>query len=244
MFGPSKEVKALIEKLKTDVKANWDKYNADPNAFTNADFVKNIVNWRDRNHPKTLTGKYKKLDDWLVFSEQMIVDYDYKKLATQMHEPSDANLGDCFNEISFDNELILAIYNNSNTGFVITNERFLLFVKGGNWGNNTKNHNSYDFSEISDISLGKGLSQGKFSINGDHIGNFYLDESAKFVRSLLEQFARECQSFSKSNGSENTSSGSGESGLDKLKKLKELLEMDVITQEEFDAKKDEIMKDI
>jgi hypothetical protein len=49
---------------------------------------------------------------------------------------------------------------------------------------------------------------------------------------------------SKPEGSQLEKTLSTESNLDKIKKLKELLDMGVISQEEFDAKKNKLLEDI
>ena len=103
-----------------------------------------------------------------------------------------------------------------------------------------------ELRKISDISIGKGISQGKFTLNGDVIGQIYIPEdSVKELRKLLEQFVRECKQLEDTtDGSPIETPTSSESGLEKLKSLKELLDMDAITQDEFDSQKEEILKNL
>ncbi len=241
MFGPSKEVKQLSADTKDKVDAMWKKWDEDKDKVANSDFVAKLLDFNERNHPKTLMGKKKKLDDYFHIGQDIIKDFDFNILAKQMNEPQPTNLGDCFNGIDYENELIISIYYNSDTGFVLTNKKLYFYLKGGKFFDGSANYFSKNLDEIKEITIKKGFSQNSVVLNGDDIGNIYNDDSLDYIRKLIAEVARSSSDLVKSSNIE-TKVVSEETGLDKLKKLKELLDMDVLTQEEFDKQKDEIMK--
>jgi len=243
MFGPSKEVKQLSTDTKDKVDAMWKKWDEDKGNVDNADFVTKLLDFTERNHPKTLLGKKKKLDDYFYIGSDIIKDFDFTKFAKQMNEPTSNNLGDCFNDIDFENELIISIYYNEATGYVLTNNKFFIFTVGKKFLDVGTNYFVKNLGEINDITIKKGFSQSLVLVNGDELGNFYKGDadSIDFIRKLLAEVVRSASGLLKSSNVE-TKVVSEETGLDKLKKLKELLDLGVLTQEEFDKQKDEIMK--
>ena len=246
MFGPKKEVKALAESIASNVNNNWESWNKDKGNFSDPDFVSNILDWIDRNHPaKLLGGKRKQLESYWVGEEQL-KDFDFTYFAKQIHEPNKYNIGDYLGKIDFENSLILAIYWEYETGVVLTNEKLFVFPKGKKIFSVNEGYMAIELRKISDISIGKGISQGKFTLNGDVIGQIYIPEdSVKELRKLLEQFVRECKQLEDTtDGSPIETPTSSESGLEKLKSLKELLDMDAITQDEFDSQNEEILKNL
>ena len=243
MFGPSKEVKQLSADTKDKVDAMWKKCDEDKGNVDNADFVTKLLDFTERNHPKTLLGKKKKLDDYFYIGSDIIKDFDFTKFAKQMNEPKSDNLGDCFNDIDFENELIMSIYYYDATGFVLTNKKMFIFTQGKKFFDVSKNYFVKDLGELKEITIKKGFSQNTVLVNGDELGNIATGgaESIDFIRKLLAEVVRSASELLKSSNVE-TKVVSEETGLDKLKKLKELLDMGVLTQEEFDKQKDEIMK--
>ena len=55
MFGPSKEVKQLSADTKDKVDAMWKKWDEDKDKVANSDFVAKLLDFNERNHPKTPT---------------------------------------------------------------------------------------------------------------------------------------------------------------------------------------------
>ena len=95
--------------------------------------------------------------------------------------------------------------------------------------------------KLQNIEIKKGLAHGTFLINNEELGDLVIDEGISFVRKACDHFCARavefCQSSQQSNNTE-------DSGLDKIKKLKELLDVGALTEEEFENKKQEILKNI
>lgn len=243
MFGPSKEVKQLSSDTKDKVKVMWEKWDKDKGNVENAEFVSKLLDFNERNHPKTLLGKKKKLDDYFHIGSDIIENFDFNIIAKQMNDPQPSNLGDCFNDINYENELIIAIYYNSETGFFLTSNKLFFYTIGKKFFDNSANYYVKNLSDINDLTIKKGFSQNTVLLNGDEIGNIFNDESLDYIRKLFAEVVRSSSGLVKT-PNVGTKIVSEESGLDKLKKLKELLDMGVLTQEEFDKQKEEIMKTI
>lgn len=241
MFGSSKEVKQLSADTRDKVDAMWKKWDKDKEKVANSDFVEKLLDFNERNHPKNLLGKKKNWDYYFHIGQDIIKDFDFNIFANQMNDPQPNNLGGCFNKIDFENELIISIYYNSETGFILTSNKLYFYLKGGKFNDTSKNFYVKDLNEIKEITIKKGFSQNSVLLNGDDIGNIYNDGSLDYIRKLVAEVARSTRDLVKtSNVQQNVTYE--ENGLDKLKKLKELLDMEVLTQEEFDKQKDEIMK--
>lgn len=243
MFGGGKEVKQLTADIKDKVDAMWKKWEENKDSVENADFVEKILDFTERNHPKSFTGKRKKLDDYFFIGPDIVKDFNFSKYAKQMSNPKSDNLGDCLNDVDFENELVLSVYFYNNTGFILTNSKIFIFASGKKVFDSSANYFVMGLGDLTDITIQKGFSQNTVVLNGDEIGNFVTGgaESIDFVRKLLGEVVRSGREFVVSSKVAK-SSAPEETGLDKLKKIKELLDMGVLTQEEFDQQKEDIMK--
>ena len=134
----------------------------------------------------------------------------------------------------------------SNTGLIlITSERLL--IGSHVWG--SKTFNELKFTKETNIE-GQGFLSGVLGSGWFHIKNTNheiwisgLNGGRKQVDQILEVLK---EVISKLNTETNSVTNSNQSSdnLDKIKKLKELLDMGVLNQQEFDDKKNELLKDI
>lgn len=123
---------------------------------------------------------------------------------------------------------------------IITNKKFyyvgaegkavMFFLKSG----------SIELKDVHAISYGSGtmteLAHIKFDVNNDDYKMHTLEGIAKKAKEYLDKAVKECGS--KTNA---TIVQAAVSSADELKKFKELLDMGIITQDEFDAKKKQLL---
>lgn len=130
---------------------------------------------------------------------------------------------------------------------VLTNKRLFFFTVTTSGfldtkGLGCKSEFTSNFNNIVNFELKNSL-QGlkiKLSVKGDReIDDVYCQN-----RNEVEQFKTKFQSKLGEDPQPTTVVQSNESNLDKIKKLKELLDMGVLNQQEFDEKKNELLKDI
>ena len=135
----------------------------------------------------------------------------------------------------------------SNAGLIlITSERLL--IGSHVWG--TKTFNELKLTKETNIE-GQGLGSGvifgggwfhikntnhEIWISGLNGGQKQIDQILEVLKEVVSKLNTETNSVTNSNQSSDN--------LDKIKKLKELLDMGVLNQQEFDDKKNELLKDI
>ena len=133
---------------------------------------------------------------------------------------------------------------------VITNKKFFLFtIKTSGIGTKSMGCESQfttDIKNVINIKSERTTSGDKISIDSKgepDIGKIYCDKINELENFKSKIFKIQGESQT-STEVQSTVDQSNASNLDKIKKLKELLDMGVLNQQEFDDKKNELLKDI
>lgn len=135
------------------------------------------------------------------------------------------------------------IYDGNTWLIVLTNKRVIFLDKGMVYGLKVY---EIPLNKINSISYSKGMVYGSLSVfHGSsnalikNIRNEMVQPFAKKVDEQLDKLKED--NNKKINSSQVINNSNKESVTDKLKKLKELLDMEIITQEEFQSKKSELL---
>jgi hypothetical protein len=237
----SKEVKELAKKLETQITESWDKWETDKKeSFKNIDFINDIIEWRNKHNPKSIEGELKKPSKYLHFGRQIIDDFKTIKLA-KLIDDYEGNAS--FSRVDFRSELPLWLHWEDN-GFLLTNEAlYSVFNRDGLYDMQRLSRTE-KISSLLNIEFGMSIMNSTIKINGYTRGTWTVSEGKNFLTRLCNNITRRARD--NTGRYETTSVGSppAESNLDKLKKLKELSDLGVITQAEFDKKKEELLSEI
>lgn len=129
---------------------------------------------------------------------------------------------------------ISATKHGNNAAYAITSQRVLIAQKNFIG----EEISTVDISRISDVKMSTGIMGG--IVTFDAFTEKFNVFCNKDVARRIYEHALECIRFVKEQ--KDNQSKADNSGLDDLKKLKELLDDGIITQEEFNAKKKQILK--
>lgn len=243
MFGPSKEVKELMEKIESGIAANVQKFSENgASAFENSGFIDEIVSWRENDHPKKFLGGIKKFEH-LSWMEELLEDYGSKKIAKDMDDPDSLNLGAGWQDVDFENELLLYTYLCSKRGFVLTNKHLHFFYARTTLEANLS-FRKIPVAQVDSIELKKALAHNDVVLNGEKIGCITTEGDADVVRALLTAIASRFPKNDNSSPASPQAVVAEESALDKIKKLKDLYDAGVISEEEFEAKKETLLSQV
>lgn len=263
MFGPSKEVKEKMEQIRTSVEKNVEKYKSFGSShFENSELIDLIQEFRDKEHPVLEVSildaglkpreKLKKLG--YLWMDDILEDKFLKKIAVHFFPKEfsyDKHQAELWNQLNFDDELIL--YNCTGypdeTGFVLTNKNFHLSFRPSATGffDDAVGYKSWKIEDITQISMKSRLIHHKVSVNNSHRGNVSLLPDGRFTRmaQIIDEYVKGGYDGKvQVNVSGTSSNNPEESAIDKLKKLKDLLDAGVITEEEFNAKKEKLLSEI
>lgn len=243
MFGPSKEVKELMGKIESGITSNVQMFSENgSSAFKNSEFIDEIISWRENDHPKKLFGGLKKFEN-LSWMDELLEDYGSKKIAKDMDDPHSLNLGAGWQDVDFENELLLYTYICEKRGFVLTNE-CLHFFYGRKALEAHVSFRKLAVGKVDSIELKRALAHNDVVLNGEKIGCITTEDDTDVVRALLTAIASRSPKNDNSSPASTQAVVAEESALDKIKKLKDLYDAGVISEEEFEAKKETLMSQV
>ena len=267
-FDPDDKVKEKMEQIRSSISKNVEKYKSFGSSyFENPKLIDLIQEFRDKEHP-ALEGSiwdagskpreklkelgYLWMDDILEdkFLEKIAVHFFPKESSFNKHQ------AELWNQLNFDDELIL--YNcmgfttlgiAEETGFVLTNKNFHLSCRPSAIGfsDDAVGYKSWKIEDITEISLKSRLVYEKVSVNNAHRGNVTLNGAGRYARiaQIIDEYVKGGYDGKvQVNVSGTSSNNPEESAIDKLKKLKDLLDAGVISEEEFNAKKEKLLSEI
>lgn len=257
----SEIVKEKIEQIRSSVEKNVEKYKSlGSSHFENSELIDLIQEFRDKEHPMATpfwttdllpkAEKVKKAS--YLWMEDILEDKFLKKIAVHFFPDEwryDENKAKLWNEVNFDDELILYACVEHDSGFILTNKNFhLLYYTGSSFLPDQSSYKSWKIEDIIQISFKNYLIHHSVSVNNAQRGNISTSvpegRYARIARIIDEHVKGGYDGKVQVNVSGTPSNTSDESAIDKLKKLKDLLDAGVITEEEFNAKKEKLLSEI
>lgn len=128
------------------------------------------------------------------------------------------------------------------TGLVVMTDRRLVFVQDGVMSKSTED---FPYSKISSVSWNSGMMLGTLVVfasgNKAEIKNMNKDDGKEMADALRERLADSPASQTLATSASAPAAASGPDVMEQLKKLGELRDAGVLTPEEFDAKKADLL---
>jgi len=231
------------------LQSNWEK---DPSELENGAFVQFIYDWYKGNSPTGFTGKQKPLAKEVQYKEEIEIDGLFRYFSNRKGRMDDS---DWLREFDPESEVVILYGDNGNgirafSKFMLTNLRF--------YRDGARSRKARDVILVNDsiplISF-KGefeikgmLGLTDFSLNGDPIISFEIEAKTdqRRISELLASFLRRHDELfpQRESTASPTIVESAPNPLDQIKKLKEMQEAGILSEEEFEEKKNKLMDQV